>query len=85
MIKARGAAIIPDGIKFSKEENDFWDELTKEFLEKPTRKYSKSERMKFLRDCGIRIGIEYDYIKRIRNIHGDNKITKYRSKHRKTG
>lgn len=88
MIKARGVAIIPDGIKFSEEQNKLWDEWYNEYLkyldEKCPTKLSDSEVKKFLRACGIRVDIEYNPIKRIRNKNGDKKIVKYRRKHRKT-
>ncbi|QXO06393.1 hypothetical protein [Campylobacter phage CJLB-14] len=33
MVKASGVAIVPDGIEFSEETNEFWDEITNKFLE----------------------------------------------------
>ncbi|WP_202974353.1 hypothetical protein [Campylobacter jejuni] len=30
MVKASGVAIVPDGIEFSEETNEFWDEITKD-------------------------------------------------------
>ncbi|CBJ93873.1 hypothetical phage protein [Campylobacter phage CP220] len=60
MVKASGVAIVPDGIEFSEETNEFWDEITNKFLEEYPTKYSKQERMNFLRACGIRVDLECD-------------------------
>ena len=57
--KSQWCSIIPDGIEFSEETNEFYDEITNKFLEECPTKYSKQERMNFLRAC-IRVDSEYD-------------------------
>ncbi|MGI7118433.1 hypothetical protein ACNGEM_07520 [Campylobacter coli] len=52
--------LLPDGIEFSEETNEFWDEMTNNFLEEHPTKYSKQERMNFLRACDIRVDLECD-------------------------
>lgn len=74
MVKASGVAIVPDGVEFSEETNEFWDEITNKFLEEHPTKYSKQERMHFLRACGIRVDLECNNVNKERFVMDVKKL-----------